>query len=302
MSQPADFFASFLRDFLPSAPAPYVCLGCMRTELEPGVKLRQCAKCGRPRYCSKECQTKDWPEHKLDCSRADSGPKISQRLIQNLTSSPLFKIIIQACLTLEFNLLNDENTIGVDTPISAIVDLAVEPAEIGDLERIWHNHNVGRMRKIHGMLQITRFAPAQGMTAPALALWKKERLRADLTGYDGDPLVVLHVIYTASNQMATTTMVVPQPTREMVKSCIDSGNISIVPEVVFSTLKPTIDGFIECMNLDIRDDTENKLRLRTRVRSQDIQVISDTASRVETNAAVAFSCKLAREAIYQRPS
>ncbi|KAH3745501.1 hypothetical protein Pelo_13110 [Pelomyxa schiedti] len=33
---------------------------------------KQCSVCGKVRYCSKECQKKDWPAHKLVCRRPES--------------------------------------------------------------------------------------------------------------------------------------------------------------------------------------------------------------------------------------
>jgi hypothetical protein len=39
------------------------CLCCKSTP----KKLKKCAKCGVAKYCSKECQAKDWPRHKTEC-------------------------------------------------------------------------------------------------------------------------------------------------------------------------------------------------------------------------------------------
>ncbi|KAM0279248.1 hypothetical protein ACHAQH_004705 [Verticillium albo-atrum] len=45
-----------------------VCAGCEKEERDGDVLMR-CTGCGRARYCSKECQKKDWGEggHKVDC-------------------------------------------------------------------------------------------------------------------------------------------------------------------------------------------------------------------------------------------
>ena len=44
------------------------CNGCSKDEVELGKTLKQCAKCGSARYCSRECQKTDWKEHKKVCS------------------------------------------------------------------------------------------------------------------------------------------------------------------------------------------------------------------------------------------
>lgn len=43
--------------------------------------VKKCAQCGEVQYCNKECQAKDWPEHKLRCkknAKCDSAKKLSQ--------------------------------------------------------------------------------------------------------------------------------------------------------------------------------------------------------------------------------
>lgn len=41
-----------------------VCIGCNKDQQD---KLKTCGRCRVVRYCSKECQTKHWPEHKPYC-------------------------------------------------------------------------------------------------------------------------------------------------------------------------------------------------------------------------------------------
>lgn len=47
-------------------PERYKCFVC-REKGKP--KLKECTTCQKVRYCSKECQKKDWPVHKLRCKR-----------------------------------------------------------------------------------------------------------------------------------------------------------------------------------------------------------------------------------------
>ncbi|KAA1474076.1 hypothetical protein DENSPDRAFT_840610 [Dentipellis sp. KUC8613] len=42
------------------------CQHCFRSETEAG-RLLSCSACHRAHYCNKECQTADWPNHKVAC-------------------------------------------------------------------------------------------------------------------------------------------------------------------------------------------------------------------------------------------
>src|SRR4051812_40903427 len=42
------------------------CFTCKK-ESETGKPFMVCTKCGIARYCTKECQKRDWPTHKLLC-------------------------------------------------------------------------------------------------------------------------------------------------------------------------------------------------------------------------------------------
>src|ERR1043165_7878559 len=46
----------------------------------------QCGKCHQTYYCSKECQKKDWKEHKKSCGNLSTQQSISKTNIPNLPS------------------------------------------------------------------------------------------------------------------------------------------------------------------------------------------------------------------------
>ncbi|KAJ7497628.1 hypothetical protein FB451DRAFT_239393 [Mycena latifolia] len=45
---------------------------CPTNEDDTPVKLQRCARCQYKRYCSKECQQQDWPDHKRHCTKEDA--------------------------------------------------------------------------------------------------------------------------------------------------------------------------------------------------------------------------------------
>ncbi len=64
---------SLLRDFgnkviVPKNSGGKMCDMCQTPETE-GKKLMKCARCKNKFYCGKECQVKDWPEHKKNCKK-----------------------------------------------------------------------------------------------------------------------------------------------------------------------------------------------------------------------------------------
>jgi hypothetical protein len=46
------------------------CASCNAPETDPEKPLKPCAKCQTVRYCSRDCQKKDWKLHKKICASA----------------------------------------------------------------------------------------------------------------------------------------------------------------------------------------------------------------------------------------
>ena len=53
--------------------------------------LKKCKRCGVAQYCGKECQTKDWPQHKMECNKAQSAAENAPSLLLDASKyqSPL---------------------------------------------------------------------------------------------------------------------------------------------------------------------------------------------------------------------
>jgi hypothetical protein len=45
------------------------CLACSKTSGDGGAALSKCSRCLEARYCSRECQVKDFPLHKQVCKK-----------------------------------------------------------------------------------------------------------------------------------------------------------------------------------------------------------------------------------------
>lgn len=46
------------------------CRNCGKTEAKGGGSLKKCLRCLKVRYCSAECQKKDWKKHRMECEEA----------------------------------------------------------------------------------------------------------------------------------------------------------------------------------------------------------------------------------------
>ncbi|KAJ6453364.1 peptidase S8/S53 domain-containing protein [Mycena sanguinolenta] len=67
------------------------CVGCFKNDYELGRSQRKCGKCQSAFYCSKECQTRDWPAHKERCG-GDDEAKLFEKLIKRLVLQPIFVV------------------------------------------------------------------------------------------------------------------------------------------------------------------------------------------------------------------
>ncbi|KAJ7251586.1 hypothetical protein C8J57DRAFT_1352125, partial [Mycena rebaudengoi] len=105
------------------------CSACFKSDEVLGRPLRRCGKCHIVSYCSKECQTPNWPEHKQTCGEAGI-PK----LVRTLMSNPVLLVSVQSCFILAFDLLHRTRR---DELLLARLDVAVEPSDIVDFADIF---------------------------------------------------------------------------------------------------------------------------------------------------------------------
>ena len=51
-------------------------------------KIGKCSKCKAARYCSKECQERNWPEHKLECEKQE---KLYSHIMRKLERTGVYR-------------------------------------------------------------------------------------------------------------------------------------------------------------------------------------------------------------------
>lgn len=73
-----EFFDASLADGNRDTHTGPICSTCHKPQSELGDELKHCARCRSARYCSKECQKKDWKTHKRSCTSPGATPAPSQ--------------------------------------------------------------------------------------------------------------------------------------------------------------------------------------------------------------------------------
>ncbi|KAJ7301889.1 hypothetical protein DFH08DRAFT_94828 [Mycena albidolilacea] len=166
------------------------CSTCMMSEKDLGQQLRTCGKCHTVWYCSKECQTQNWPDHKPTC-RESGLPK----LIRTLISNEVLQDILHLCFILHFNLLHRSI---FDEPFVARVIVAIEPSGILDFAKILLGKGLDK-KKVQGMLQFNRFQPATAAQLESLPwhreMWRRERDRVDSEDFRTDPVALMDIAF-----------------------------------------------------------------------------------------------------------
>ncbi|KAJ7459249.1 hypothetical protein FB451DRAFT_1272310 [Mycena latifolia] len=272
-----------------------VCTKCRKNEV--GLELRRCGKCKGVWYCSKECQTQDWPKHKKSCKTVEGSGML--KLVENFCSNPVLHGYLQACFILDFELLRRPH---LDEPFMARVDLAIEPADITDFFDIFLGQDLPD-KKVMGMVQFSGFSPAtpammSNLTPQRKEMWCEARatLNTDVTRSQFIGLVEMG--NGDSGMSITLPMVIQRPAMQMVEKAEPFQQISAITGQSKS-MPFSVEACMEFINMHIRADKENQLLLRTEMRPADIQAIRDAAANSNNLPARILREKMARENIYR---
>ncbi|KAF7346960.1 hypothetical protein MVEN_01448400 [Mycena venus] len=197
------------------------CSTCLMSEKDLG-QLRKCGKCHAVWYCSKECQTQSWPDHKPTCTEGGI-PK----LIRTLISNEVLQDILHVCFILDFNLLHRST---FDEPLVARVNVAIEPSDIHEFAEILLGKGLGQ-KKLQGMLQVNRFQPATAAQLENLPqhreIWRQARKRVDSKNFRTDPVAVMDIAFACGQNGIAVPVHIHSLTMEAVRKQILAGFNSI---------------------------------------------------------------------------
>ncbi|KAG2141434.1 uncharacterized protein EDB93DRAFT_635445 [Suillus bovinus] len=280
------------------------CTQC-ETEME---KPRKCSKCRSVLYCSQECQRKNWPTHKRICNEIEHSSGVL-KLVRMFSVNPLLMMYLKAAIVLDCNLLNNPR-VGFELPFLARVDIAFEPSDIFDFVGLYFDDKIVR-EKLQGMLQVNAMTPwytgmhgERPLTPQRMNQWREIREKHNREGYDKDPVGLLDFSYSGlskNNKSITYAVSVGCHINPVIlEMAIEREPFVRVCPLAGTRFKQPMTAMtcLEYINIHIRADTQNQLRLRSEMTEQDIEVIHAAGRDEDEVPAQVLKEKMEREIMY----
>ncbi|KAF8957173.1 hypothetical protein BDZ97DRAFT_118334 [Flammula alnicola] len=235
---------------------------------EEGKELLRCGKCKIAWYCSKDCQKKQWPIHKQVCKEASSSiPKLLNSFVVN----PLLNHFMQLAFIISFNL--NEKLI-LDEPFIVRCDIAVEPADMMYVMRLVMGQlpPAERAQGTEGMLQIKSFLPlraSETIDRARMEIWKNTKTGNVERGFTKNAVGLVDFYMKGTEQTITYGVVIQDDAIRRVNEGVGFAMESaLLPGK--SEVPLTRQSCLDFINMHIRSDKRNQLRLRTHMTKQDV--------------------------------
>ncbi|KDR69205.1 hypothetical protein GALMADRAFT_256041 [Galerina marginata CBS 339.88] len=251
---------------------------CMKCGGGESENLKKCSHCGG-RYCSRECQVADWPNHKGVCLGAVSSTTFVDvnKLCQTFAANDFLKRHLEVLIALELKLL-DKKKKDLDELFMVQVFVSFEPTDALDLFRLM-TKNGHDDRAMQGMLQICMINSGWsitekfgGSTDPT-----QENNRAVLRGLGlGYPRGTLEFIHCAGGRFTIlhNVFLIAEDAMEQARNAKE---IEIPVTFTGRTHKKPVSvlNYMEYINALIRQDIENRWLLRKNMERRDKKTIRD---------------------------
>ncbi|KJA26607.1 hypothetical protein HYPSUDRAFT_198877 [Hypholoma sublateritium FD-334 SS-4] len=224
-----------------------------------------CANCKVAAYCSKECQKKQWPSHKLVCQQSTAAAKL--KLVTTLTANHDAEFTLMYAFVLAFDL---QKNMVLDRPLVACCDLAVDAADLAIIFRLTSGEETPEDYPdgVEGMLQVKHFIPLDSNVAIDVGrrkIWEQARLKNHIKqcGPIGEyPAGLIDFHMEGTDQVVTIPLNIYDEAM-MFSLVVANGAYVEVPDGKEIHMPFTPRAPIMVINMRIRDDKKNQLRLRT---------------------------------------
>ncbi|KAJ6466475.1 hypothetical protein C8R45DRAFT_489727 [Mycena sanguinolenta] len=243
---------------------------------EVGTKmdLRVCSKCKVAKYCSPECQRTHWPVHKTLCRPATSSTK----LVQNVISSNLLMHHLHLFLAVELDL--QHKIPGTELPVVGM-RVCMTPADIVQFMRAGgEGKDLLQLKDADGGAPwgILHFRGAFQHDLGALPPREKQLLetaKAEARSNEFHHRVHTVLLHFTSDDVQSIYVGIHIPV-EVVQIAQEAEPFHVKSLARGSFDIPfTKENILDVLNMTMRNDKANKLKVRARLTKKDVEIIKE---------------------------
>lgn len=279
----------------------YVGVECTQCRMRLDKPLK-CAKCKSVWYCSKECQKKNWSKHKPTCHEDERSSGLL-KLVQMIITNPVILGYLKLGVIFACGLLDDPQ-IGFDTPFMARVEIAIEPSDILDFAGLYFNDRTTG-EKLQGMVQLNAITTwnhsmQTPLTPKRLSMWHEARARLNAEGFAKDPVGLIEFFGCSpadTGNSITAEFHIPAIMLAVARIRKPFEYISAITGTLIEQPLSAV-ACLERVNLHIRADKENQLRLRSEMTEQDKEAIRAAGRNEDALSSHILKEKMGRERLY----
>ncbi|KAG1789751.1 uncharacterized protein HD556DRAFT_764244 [Suillus plorans] len=297
------FHATAVSSEFLKANQKYVGVKCTQCQTILDKPLK-CAKCKSVWYCSKECQKKNGSKHKPTCHEDERSSGLL-KLVRMIVTNPVIFGYLKLGVIFVCGLLDDPQ-IGFDAPFLARVEIAIEPSDFLDFAGLYFNDKTAG-EKLQGMVQLNAITAwnnhsMQTPLAPKrLSTWHEARARCNAEGFAKDPVGLIEFAgcspaHDRGNSM-TAELHIPAI---MLAIARRREPLEYLSAITGALVKQPLNAVacLEHVNLHIRADKQNQLRLRAEMTEQDKETIRAAGRNEDALPSRLLKEKMRREHLY----
>lgn len=202
--------------------------------------------------------------------------------------------------------LLDNPRIGFDVPFVARVDIAIEPSDILDFIALYLGENIDE-EKLQGMVQVNAITSCHpsllSLTPQRPQIWREERAKYNAEGFAKDPVGLIDFVdgttYAKDSfqHAVTSGLHIPADVMDLARK---RENFVRVSAITGTRFKQPISAVtcMEYINVHIREDTRNQLRLRTEMTEKEKEIIRAAGRNEDAFPVRILKEKMQRECMY----